>query len=153
MTSLAIDALDCDCILGRDSDDVLPLILERVSFDRSPLCGSWRVKDATLIRRNARSLILRGTVESGQESFKAVLKLDPTCKRENALLFEAAAYELSLTELQGSIVPVFYGCFQATLGQGRITCLVMEDCGEVMQDSLADVDSVLGCVLMVQLPQ
>ncbi|KAJ7502463.1 hypothetical protein B0H11DRAFT_1633842, partial [Mycena galericulata] len=70
-----------------------------------------------------------------------VLKVDPTGERQDSFVKEAEAYQGKGRELQGDILPVFYGCFQTRIGSTLVSCLVTEYCGEPMQNSLDEMNS------------
>lgn len=47
---------------------------------------------------------------------------------------EAEVYETMLSELQGEIIPKFYGYFKGRDHEKcRISCLVLEDCGDALE--------------------
>ncbi|KAJ7782506.1 hypothetical protein DFH07DRAFT_728103, partial [Mycena maculata] len=71
----------------------------------------------------------------------AVLKMDLNGKRKKDFLKEAIEYQTRAKDLQGLIFPVFYGCFQARIGLTTITCLVVEYCGEPMEQFLDEIDN------------
>ncbi|KAJ7678682.1 hypothetical protein B0H17DRAFT_894412, partial [Mycena rosella] len=78
-----------------------------------------------------------------------VLKVDPTGEREAAYKNELKAYETNGKELQGTVLPIFYGCYRAQVGSRMVTCLATEYCGEPMTEPLYAVDNpFLGKVML-----
>ncbi|KDQ52253.1 hypothetical protein JAAARDRAFT_162994 [Jaapia argillacea MUCL 33604] len=77
--------------------------------------------------------------DNHDEVHDVVLKV-ATISSGHLLLNEAHFYEDELLGLQGDAVPRCFGFFQGDLGLIKISCLILEDCGSVMEGSLYDVD-------------
>lgn len=68
---------------------------------------------------------------------KAVCKMTDSPQLMERLREEARLYEKSLKELQGHVVPNFYGCYEGAIqveerGVTPIVCIILSDCGEVV---------------------
>ncbi|KAJ7646609.1 hypothetical protein FB45DRAFT_890888 [Roridomyces roridus] len=72
---------------------------------------------------------------------QVVLKMDVVGGRRPVLLKEASVYKgEDGRALQGDMLPVFYGGFEATIEFNTVTCLVLEYCGEPMEKPFRDTD-------------
>jgi hypothetical protein len=143
MTTLTINcSLHCDKLMERPPG---PLVFDRVFlFAGEPEPDTedpWSIDSARLIQNNERSSVFRAElIRPNQQPEKVVLKIDPTGRREAEFITEAAAYETGAKELQGDIVPLFYGTFQTDIGNVVVTCTIIEYCGEPMEYALRDSD-------------
>ncbi|KAJ7502462.1 hypothetical protein B0H11DRAFT_1854645 [Mycena galericulata] len=106
-----------------------------------------------MLHVGTQSLVFRANIIRPDDTpLDAVLKLDPTGERNEAFVKEAEAYQGIGKDLQGDILPVFYGCFQTRIGATTVTCVALEYCGEPMQESLYKIRNpfrgeLLLCVL------
>ncbi|KAJ7233906.1 hypothetical protein C8J57DRAFT_1090135 [Mycena rebaudengoi] len=122
-----------------------PLVFDRVFlFAGEPEPDTedpWSIDSARLIQINERSSVFRAElIRPNQQPEKVVLKIDPTGRREAEFITEAAAYETGAKELQGDLVPLFYGTFQTDIGNVVVTCTIIQYCGEPMEYALRDSD-------------
>ncbi|KAJ7502464.1 hypothetical protein B0H11DRAFT_2223377 [Mycena galericulata] len=140
MTSLTIQcSLPGDRRMKRQRG--LPLTLQLVG-DPGYEEEEWIVKNVERIRITALSFVSRATIYRPDNlPLDAVLKLDPTGERQEAFMKEAQTYQTIGQKLQGSILPVFYGCFQAQVGATMVTCVATEYCGEPMEQALHEIDN------------
>lgn len=137
MSSLAIQcALLCDNVIKQEPDR--PLVLYRVGSHEET--GSWVANGATCLRMAHRSSVFRATLHSGEVDIDVVLKIDTSGDREDAFLREGGVYDSGAKELQGDVVPMFYGCFSAEINRKYITCLVLQYRGEPMSEPLEVAD-------------
>ncbi|KAJ7502494.1 hypothetical protein B0H11DRAFT_1712691 [Mycena galericulata] len=121
----------------------LPLTLQLVD-DPGYEEEEWIVKNVERIRLDTLSFVFRATIYRPDNlPLDAVLKLDPTGERQEAFLKEAQAYQTIGQKLQGSILPVFYGCFHAQVGATMVTCVAIEFCGEPLEKPLHEIENPL----------
>ncbi|KAJ6625357.1 hypothetical protein B0H10DRAFT_2003130 [Mycena sp. CBHHK59/15] len=149
MSSLTIICyLDCDVKMGRKKVDAVkpPLVMKRLLIfedETEPNIETdpWRVEAVELLRMSDRSSVFRATIlRKIGDPLDAVLKLDHTAKREEAFYREAAAYETCAKNLQGSVVPFFYGLFSVEIGTKTVSCLVTQYCGSPLERDLYHTD-------------
>lgn len=136
--------MDCGIKMNRPLN--YPLVLDAAVLENAesfPVPGdSWSVDEVQLIA-SGRSSVYRANLRLGHgEPLATVLKIDPTGNREADFLREAVEYQTRAKELQDSIVPLFYGCFQAQVGPITVTCLAIQYCGERMTETLDKVDGL-----------
>lgn len=67
---------------------------------------------------------------------KYVLKLSVPDSRSSCrdLEFEARAYQEMLVQLQGTVIPKFYGYYTGQVGLDSIGCIVLQDCGDALNE-------------------
>ncbi|KAJ7867969.1 hypothetical protein B0H13DRAFT_1576187, partial [Mycena leptocephala] len=70
-----------------------------------------------------------------------VVKLDHTGQRSKHLVNEATAYADTVLDLQGDVVPIFYGSFHTTVDGRTITCILTQYCGEPMGIALDEASA------------
>lgn len=113
----------------RDLLTLSDCILECVTSDSNNAVGSLYATAYQLIRHdsNEHSTVYRASI--GDRS--VVLKCCLSDQHLSDLEREATAYQSALLELQGTVVPHFYGFYKGSLGNGRpMGCIVLEDCGD-----------------------
>lgn len=119
----------------------MPLVLDRVDGSGEET-GSWVVNNATCMQITERSAIFRANLLQSAEGepLDVVLKFDPTSLREEDFLREAGAYGTGAKVLQGTVIPVYYGCFSANVNRRWVTCLVLHYAGEPMKTAFQYAD-------------
>ncbi|KAJ6560385.1 hypothetical protein B0H19DRAFT_115152 [Mycena capillaripes] len=140
MTLTILDPLEkCDRRMKRQPG---ALALQRVvDFEDKPNEESWTIKEARVIHIGDGPSVFRTEIHGTWDTLDAILKFDATGERQEALMNEAKAYQTKGKPLQGTVLPLFFGCFQTRIGAKIVTCLVTEYCGEPMKQPLHEVDN------------
>ncbi|KAJ7784500.1 kinase-like domain-containing protein [Mycena metata] len=134
-------ALPCDRAVGRQTSDPLTLDYLPIFPDDTPQTDEvWRVNaDATILRRGDEIHVFRAQLlRPNHGPTDVALKIDHSGKRTGAFLDEATAYTKLVAAFQGTIVPRFFGCFQTTLSNTTISCIITEYCGEPLHTNLPE---------------
>ncbi|KAJ7090943.1 hypothetical protein B0H15DRAFT_948694 [Mycena belliarum] len=121
------------------------LVLKRV-FDFEPQVREeeWTVNDVEAIQEGTRFWVFRAQIiRPAGVALDAVLKIDPTGECEAACKNELKVYQTKGKVLQGTALPIFYGCFQVRIGEAMVTCLAMEHCGEPLKKNFDELDADL----------
>ena len=114
--------------------------------------GELRFIASKLIYDGTKTLVYRGSLvgnDSRDDDIKVVAKLSTTfstMEERQEYRDEAAIYENQLSDLQGHIIPRFYGLFSGSIAGTERLCLVLEDCG-VSVPSFGSLSMGWRCVL------
>lgn len=122
-------------------EEILPCILHE-----SDACSVQPAKQPanTVLGTNATAYVRKFKVEDTSmilraevENFEVVIKF--SYQKPRRIANEAMIYQEHLFDLQGKVVPRFYGLYQANV-QGRdISAMVLEDCGEVIVPEISNL--------------
>lgn len=80
--------------------------------------------------------VYRGVLEGYySEEIDAICKLavNPRRDLQDGFENEARAYQ-TLRDLQGRHIPKFYGLYEGTVKRDRAVCIIMEDCGDSLDE-------------------
>lgn len=138
----SMSSLSLSCHLGyshtaRLANPPNPFVLQRVvqvGCPPPPASLEYSIEDVTEIHHGEHTLVYRAILQNADREVlnKVVLKTDVNARYPRAAAFrkEAQRYERDLSLLQGTLVPRFYGLFEAMMYDKRVSVLVIEDCGE-----------------------
>ncbi|KAJ7665219.1 hypothetical protein DFH06DRAFT_1087018 [Mycena polygramma] len=148
MASLTLDChLDCDRLWGRQRGDP-PIQLDYCplySDDTPASSDEWRmvsILDRPCLSMGDQVSVFRlQLIRPNFEPVDAALKIDHSGQRWKELEDEAAVYRELLYKFQGKIIPKFYGCFETSVDEKTITCLITEYSGKPVRTLLAAMDS------------
>ncbi|KAJ7784444.1 kinase-like domain-containing protein [Mycena metata] len=153
-------ALPCDRAIGRQTPDLLTLDYLPIFLDETPQTDEvWRVNaDATILRRGDEiNVFYAQLIRPRHGPTDVALKIDHSGKRAftiaTAFIDETNAYTKLVAGFQGTIVPRFFGCFQTTLSNTTISCIITEYCGEPLHTILPESPPELKAQLIDVLEQ
>ncbi|KAF8058189.1 hypothetical protein FPV67DRAFT_1676445 [Lyophyllum atratum] len=128
--------LPCGC---KPDDPGFPTLTSSPSSESFP---TLHATTSALLHRNdhRRSTIYAATLDHDRS--RVVLKLGLDLQSVEDLTQEANHYVIALKDLQGTVVPRFYGFYEgrcANHSRRRVGCLVLEYCGEPLVGKFKDL--------------
>ncbi|KAF8063226.1 hypothetical protein FPV67DRAFT_233631 [Lyophyllum atratum] len=92
----------------------------------------------TMIHATDHSVVYRACL--GDELEAVVLKFSVDDDSIADLRREAIAYTSNLKDLQGSVIPSFYGIYHGRCSHGRdVSCIVLQDCGDSIKTEFREL--------------
>lgn len=115
--------------------------------------------DTRLIFDNAKELhegnhttVFRGELsaeDGSMDPLDVVIKIDIDKSHTKSLIREARWYTTKLDDLQGHVIPIYYGLYQAKFEARNVTCLVLQYCGEPINNWFKRLDKKFKYVWMI----
>lgn len=136
-----------------DEDDELPPGFAFV-FDALPEYRTDNLNTTKLTFDKAKKLytknhttVFRGelTVAGYMKPMDVVIKIDIFDPHSESLINEAKLYTTKLHDLQGIVVPLYYGIYHAKFGSNDVTCLVLQYCGRPVKNLFTKLDKDFKC--------
>ncbi|KAL4268512.1 hypothetical protein AB1N83_004105 [Pleurotus pulmonarius] len=117
------------------SRPALPLVLKRITLapELTEEDLSYRIDKIHKIHEGEYTTAFRASLIGNPSGpLNVVLKTDVNARypRPDEFRYEAQQYEVTLPLLQGLLIPMCYGLFQATMYNKLVSVLVLQDCGE-----------------------
>lgn len=78
--------------------------------------------------------------DGSMDPVDAIIKIDMFDPHPEGLINEAKFYTKKLNDLQGLVIPLYYGIYQAIFGSDNVTCLVLQYCGKPVKELFRDLD-------------
>lgn len=95
------------------------------------------------LHQGKHTTVFRGKLTAEDDSMDpldVVIKIDLNKSHTKSLIREASYYTTKLDDLQSHVIPLYYGLYQAKFDSRNVTCIVLEYCGEPINNCFARLD-------------